>query len=99
MPVDGLLLFATIHIEPNDVILHLGQTTLVNIQSAMHAMYPLAGEHKSPCVPRSDLHGQHLGMKRQVEKIKCKEMSILQCQRKQDKNAHFDHKLSLQLLN
>ncbi len=59
MPVDGLLLFATIHIESNDVILHLGQTTLVNIQSAMHAMYPLTGEDKSQCVPRSDLHGQH----------------------------------------
>ncbi len=93
MPVDGLLLFATIHIESNDVILHLGQTTLVNIQSAMHAMYPLTGERKSPCVPRSDLHGQHLGMKRQVEKIKCKEMSLLKCQRKQEKDAHINHKL------
>jgi len=41
MPMDGLLLFATIHIEPNDVVLHLGPTTLVNIQSVMHAMYPL----------------------------------------------------------
>lgn len=91
MPVDGLLLFATIHIEPNDVVLHLGPTTLVNIQSAMHAMYPLVGEHKSPWVPRSDLHGQHLGMKRYVEKIKCKERSTLK--RKQEKNAHFNHKL------
>lgn len=40
MPVDGLLLFGAIHIEPNDVVLHLGLTTLVNIQSAMHTMYP-----------------------------------------------------------
>lgn len=42
-------------------------------------------------MPRSDLHGQHLGMKRYVEKIKCKERSTLK--RKQEKNAHFNHKL------
>lgn len=82
MPVDGLLLFATIHIEPNDVVLHLGPTTLVNIQSVMHAMYPLTCVHKSLCVPRSVLHGQHLGIKRQVEKIKCKERSTLKYQNK-----------------
>lgn len=43
-------------------------------------------------MPRSDLHGQHLGMKRHVEKIKCKERSTLKCQRKQEKEAHFNHK-------
>lgn len=36
LPVDGLLLFATIHIEPNDVVLHLGPTTQHPISDACH---------------------------------------------------------------
>lgn len=94
MPVDGLLLFATIHIEPNDVVLHLGPTTQHPISDACHVSM-----HKSLCVPMSVLQGQHLGMKRHVEKIKRKERSTLKCQWKQVIEAHFNYyKLGLQLL-